>query len=45
MDEKFKNLIIFGVYGTDEDIQNGGCFAIILLIIGAIIYGIYKFFS
>lgn len=45
MDEKFKNLIMFGVYGTNKDIEETGCFIFVLFIIIGIIYGVYKLFN
>ena len=43
MDEKLKNLLLVGAYATDEEVAQAGCFAIVIFLIIAIAYGIYRF--
>lgn len=44
-DEKLKNLVIFHVYGTDEELGQVAPIVVILVIVAAIIGGIIFAFS
>jgi hypothetical protein len=44
-DERLKNLLIFHVYGTDEEVSEAAPIVVILVIVVAIIGGILFAFS